>query len=430
MTQPWYNEQRVRTPGSVILTSWRAEREAARAQGPANSVPVSGITPGTEAYAWLTGHVGAGRAISERSAMSVSAVYACVSLIGGALASLTLETYQTDGDSRKKYRPPLWWLLNEQMHPTWSAPVGWEFGAQSLLLEGDLFMRIHRVSPYSPDVKWLEPMHPLCVDVIRASPERRAYLFSTPEGVIALDQDDVIHVPGPGFNGLRGLSQIRHVLRQPASIALAGGEQAETMIDQGLRPDLVLKSGDKLNGEQIDKLRGQWAERYSGAKNTTAPVVLPNGMDVKEISISPQDAQLLDNRKFSIEDVARIFGVPPFMIGQTDKTTSWGNGVEQMGIGFVKYTLQRHLVKIEQEFNRKLFRTARNFVEFNAATLERGDFKTRNDGYRVGLGRAGEPGWLTVNEVRRMENLPPVDGGDTLNTGATNAPEPNPPAAE
>lgn len=118
------------------------------------------------------------------------------------------------------------------------------------------------------------------------------------------------------------------------------------------------------------------------------------------------------------------------MIGQTDKTTSWGNGVEQMGIGFVKYTLQRHLVKIEQEFNRKLFRTARNFVEFNAATLERGDFKTRNDGYRVGLGRAGEPGWLTVNEVRRMENLPPVDGGDTLNTGATNAPEPNPPAAE
>ena len=429
MTQPWYNEQRVRTPGSVILTSWRAEREAARIQAQGDSVPVSGITPGTEAYSWLTGHSGAGRAISERSAMGVSAVYASVNLIGGAIASLTLETYQRNGDSREKYRPNLWWLLNEQMHPRWSAPVGWEFCTQSLLLQGDMFIRIHRVSPFSPDVKWLEPMHPLCVDVLEISADRLAYLQYTPWGVVPLDQDDVIHVPGPGFNGKRGLSQIRHVLRQPASIALAGGEQAETMLDEGLRPDLVLKSSDKLNAEQIDKLRNQWLERYSGAKNSTAPVVLSNGMDVKEISISAQDAQLLETRKFSVEDIARVFGVPPFMIGQTDKTTSWGSGVEQMGIGFVKYTLQRHLVKIEQEINRKLFKTAKNFVEFNAATLERGDFKSRNEGYRIGLGRAGEPAWLTVNEVRRMENLPPVDGGDTI-TEATNAPEPNPATAE
>jgi HK97 family phage portal protein len=430
MTQPRNNEQHAASAGSSILTEWRAKRQAARVQ--AEGVPVSGITPGTEAYSWLTGHMGPGRAISERSAMSTSAVYASVSLIGGAIASLTLETYQTDGDSRRKYRPPLWWLLNEQMHPRWAAPVAWEFCSQSLLLQGDMFIRIHRVSPYSPDVKWLEPMHPLCVEVREIAPDRLVYIQYTRWGTVVLDQDDVIHVPGPGFDGKRGMSQIRHVLRQAVSIAMASGEQSETMLDGGLRPDLVLKAGEKLNSEQIDKLRNQWLERYSGARNSTAPVVLSNNMDVKEISMSPQDAQLLENQKYSVEDIARIFGVPPFMIGQTDKTTSWGSGVEQMGIGFVKYTLQRHLVKIEQEINRKLFKTARNFVEFNAATLERGDFKSRNEGYRIGLGRAGEPAWLTVNEVRRMENLPPIDGGDQLPTfeATPNAPEPDPATAE
>ena len=113
------------------------------------------------------------------------------------------------------------------------------------------------------------------------------------------------------------------------------------------------------------------------------------------------------------------------MVAITDKTTSWGTGIEQQSIGFVKYTLQRHLVKFEQEINRKCFRTVRNFAEFNTAGLERGDYKSRNEGYRIALGRAGEPGWMTVNEVRKLENMPPIAGGDDL-AGAVADLEPDP----
>ena len=146
-------------------------------------------------------------------------------------------------------------------------------------------------------------------------------------------------------------------------------------------------------------------------------------MELEKLSITPEDASLLDTRRFQVEEIARIFGVPPHMIGHTSASTSWGTGIEQQSIGFVKYTLQRHLVKIEQELNRKIWPTrARYYVEFSAVGLERGDTKTRNEAYRIALGRAGEPGWMSVNEVRRAENLPPVEGGDIM--GAPNAQTP------
>ncbi len=126
------------------------------------------------------------------------------------------------------------------------------------------------------------------------------------------------------------------------------------------------------------------------------------------------DAELLESRKFQVIDIARAFGVPPHMIGATETTSSWGTGIEQQTIGFVKYTLQPYINRIEQELNRKLIRTAKYFVEFNLDGLMRGDYKTRNEGYRIALGRAGEPGWMTINEVRRLDNLPPIDGGDQL----------------
>ncbi len=168
-----------------------------------------------------------------------------------------------------------------------------------------------------------------------------------------------------------------------------------------------------------------------GTANRMKPAVLTGGLDIAELAMSNEDASLIATRQFQVEDICRIYGVPPFMVGHTDKTTSWGAGVENMGRGFLKFTLQRHLVKIEQELNRKLWPVRDTyFCEFNVTGLERGDTKTRNDSYRVALGRAGEPGWMTINEVRRSENLPPIDGGDTLNMGAqTNAQEPNPPAA-
>ena len=149
-------------------------------------------------------------------------------------------------------------------------------------------------------------------------------------------------------------------------------------------------------------------------------------MKLHQLTMSSEDAQLIATRGFQVEEICRVFGVPPFMIGHTEKTTSWGSGVEQMSIGFVKYTLQRHLVAFEQEINAKLFpvRTTR-FCEFVTAGLERGDIKTRFEAYRVALGRAGEAPWMRPGEIRDLENLTPDDTIDEP-PPATTAPAPAP----
>ena len=145
-----------------------------------------------------------------------------------------------------------------------------------------------------------------------------------------------------------------------------------------------------------------------------------------ELTMTHEDSQLLATRSFQIEEIARIFGVPPHLIGQTDKVTSWGSGVENMGRGFVKFTLQRHLIKFEQEINRKLWPVrSRYFFEFNVAGLERGDLKSENEALRIALGRAGEPAWMTPNEVRRIKNMPPIEGADQLMKGNSHDPTPN-----
>lgn len=397
-------------------------------------VDVSGITPGTDAYTWLTGGAVTGKPLSEQDAMAQVAVYACVALIGGAVASMPVHIYRRAEAGRERVNNDLWWMLNEQMSTGWAAAVGWEFGMQSLLLHGDMFIRIDRASSLSPAIVGLTPLHPLSVDV-RKEGDRLVYLHADGNKIRVYDQDDVLHVPGPGFNGKRGLSQIQHVLRQPANIARDAGEQTSALLNDGMRPDLALLAapGVKLTDAQITQLRSQWALRYSGLSNSNAPIVLSGGMTIKELSMSAADAQLLETRNLTDRQIAQVFGVPPHMVGMTEKTTSWGSGVEQMSIGFVKYTLQRHLVKIEQEINRKCHRTARHFAEYDTKGLERGDIKTRNESYRVAIGRAGEPGWMTVNEVRAAENLPPVAGGDELNTreqGNDQSKEPDPATAD
>ncbi|WP_186019678.1 phage portal protein [Burkholderia gladioli] len=417
--------------GSSILNEWRAKREAARQvqAAAAREIPVSEMVYGSEGYGWLAGVGPGGRAVSERSAMAIGAVYACVGLIGGALGQLVLQTYTLNDGLSTPVRGDMWHLLNEEMHPRWSAALGWEFCAQALLLRGNLYMRLHRPTIFSSIVESIEPLHPLNVSPLLHD-DRLIYQIVNVDGTTeTVDQDDMIHVPGPGFDGLRGMSQIQHVLRQPVSTALASSDVGENMLTDGLRPDIVLSTEGNLNREQIDLIREQWRDRYNGVRNSNAPVVIGGGMKVSQISMTASDAQLLEREKLSVEEVARIFGVPPYLIGQLEKQTSFGNGLEQLGTGFVRYTLGRHMTKIEQEFNRKTASRGKTKVAYDASPLLRGDMKSRYDSYRSALGRAGEPGWMSKNEVRRAENLPPVSDGDTLFNGAGNA-KSDPPAAE
>jgi HK97 family phage portal protein len=353
--------------------------------------------------------------------MAVSAVYSSIGLISGAISSMPLHVYRRSDDGAQRTETNnLWFQLNEQPHPDWSAAMAKEYMLTSLLIHGDAFARIVRApdkSMRSGEILGFEPLNPLRVQVVKIDGVLKYY--STPQWSPAyvLDAADILHVPGLGFNGLRGLSPLQYALRSAGGVAMAMQEYSAQFFENNARPDFMLTTDGNLSAEAVESLRTQWDDRYKGLGNAHKPAILQGGLKVAPLTLPLKDQELLASRKFQIDDIARIFGVPPFMIGSTENTSSWGTGVEQMSIGFVKYTLQRHLTKFEEEINRKFFRTASLFVEFNTAGLERGDIVTRYEAYRTSLGRAGEPAWATVNEVRKLENLPPIAGGDVLNTG-------------
>jgi len=435
--QTWYNVERVRQPGSVVLAEvLPALREANAQRRQQMSAPSASLERGDGPITQreLAQALGAmlgpgGQSVSERTAMAISAVYACVALLAGAIASLPIVVYRREVDAagheaRTRVRNDMWFLLNEQPTPLMSAAVAWEYLACSYLLSGNLFARIVRPSYRLSDVSGLQPLDPCRVRVLQLRTGEVVYEVqdAATQGTEIVLAADMLHVPALGFDGLLGMSPVRHAGSRAMRISLAAEEFSEAFFTNGARPDFVIKTAGKLSQEHAEVLLQTWNQRFAGGANRMKPVVLTGGMDITQLSMTAEDASLIATRQFQVEDICRIYGVPPFMVGHTSNTTSWGSGVENMGRGFLKFTLQRHLVKIEQELNRKLWPHRDSyFCEFNTLGLERGDTKTRNESYRISLGRAGEPGWMTVNEVRRAENLPPIEGGDTINPGVEHA---------
>jgi HK97 family phage portal protein len=412
----WYNAERVSQSGSVVLKNWMASRSAAKVQA---SVPISEITPGTEMYDIMTGGLRsvAGQHVTERSAMSVAAVYACVGLIGGAIASMPFHLFKRTDNGRDRYDSDLWWLFNESPFDGWTAASAWHFCAQSVALRGDGFWQIHRASPYTNTIIGLEPLLPALVDKgVREKPTDPYPVTDRATGAVRyVDPMDMLHFPGIGFDGLRSLTPIAAALRPAASIAMAADQYAGAFFANGARADFAVTVPGNLSKEQRDTLRETWASRHSGVGNAHLPAVLSGGMDVKQLTMSAEDAQLLSTRKHQVEDVARIFGVPPHMIGYTEKSSSWGSGIEQMSIGFVRYTVGRYLDAIAQEINRKVWpRNRQVFGEFNRDSLLEGDTSAQSTYFSKALGGPGTQGWMLVNEVRKLKNLPPIPGGDQL----------------
>ncbi|MCA3000298.1 MAG: phage portal protein [Rhodocyclaceae bacterium] len=421
----WYNKERVSQSGSVILNAWREQRQALRND---NAITTNKtLQELSDMYGWQTSY--AGVAVNESTAMAVSAVYACVALIGGAIASCSLPIYERTTDNRKRVDHPVWWLLNERPNPNMSAATMYEYIAASILLHGDAFVEIQR-RPNSAEIRGLWPYHPSRVEVTQSSIDRQLYYRITDENgnQRTLSGIDMLHFPSVGFDGKRSMSVVQHAARQGIGTALAAEEYSARFFGNGARPDMVLKAEGKLSDESIKTLRTTWAQRHQGASNSHLPAILTGGLSLEKITMTSEDAQLIATRGFQVEDICRFFGVPPHMIGHTEKTSSWGSGVENMGRGFVKFALSRHLGKIEQEINYKFWPLReRFFAEFNVAALERGDLKSENEALRVALGRAGEDAWMTINEVRKIKNLPPIDGGDDIKK-ATALPAPSDPA--
>jgi HK97 family phage portal protein len=381
----------------------------------------------------LLGSVGmsaAGQPVTPETAMRVSAVYGCVSLVAGAISTLPLAIYEREGQTRKRAEHDYWWMFNEQACEGMTSAAAWEYMISAKLFYGDAIAEWIRPSHYSSRVIGWQPLHPRRVQPFKSAEGNLLYQVQPYVGPsYVLEPADVMHLPSLGFDGISSPSPITHAAREAIGSALASEEFSARFFSQGATSDIALKSAKNMTTAQADLLRASFMAKYGGGKNSRIPLVLAGGLEIEALSMNNVDAALLPTRHFTVEEICRIFGVPPYMVGHTDKATSFGTGIEQQGMGFVRYTLQRHLTPIAQECNRKLWPVrSRYFVEHVTQALERGDLKSRYEAHRIALGRAGEQPWMAVDEVRRIENLPP-DANLKINPGAANA-QPTPAAAQ
>lgn len=362
--------------------------------------------------------------VSPDRAMRHTAFYACVRLIAGTISSLPLKIYEsTPDDSSKEAKHPLGRLLSLRPNPRQSARLFWSSLLALALGRGNGYAWIERTGAGRPVAIW--PLLPGTCFPRGLSDFDIAYDITLLDGTrLTVTSDDIIHIPGsPEWNGLEAVSPLR-AAAGAINIALAADEYAGKYFENDATPPGYLSYPGKTAPGLVDRVKEHWIARTTGVNRHSMPV-LTEGGEFKQLALNAEDSQLLESRRFAVEDIARIFGVPPHMVGAVDKSTSWGSGIEQQSIGFVQFTLQPHLTAIEQEIAYKLFYGSNYYAEFSVQGLMRGDFKTRNEGYRLALGGSSGPGYLTPNEVRKYENKPPISGGDTLSTwtqaGASNA---------
>ena len=395
--------------GSRVLGDWIASREGAAER--AGIVALGENSTGSLTLSELTAMIGAsavsssGASVTADTAMKVSAVYGCVSLIAGAISTLPLGVFQRTAEGRDKAEHPYWWLFNEQASEQWTSSAAIEYLISSKLFYGDGFGRLIRGNRSNQVVGW-EPLHPLSVQPFKHEGRVLYRVTKSGDAPYTLDSADMIHLPSLGFDGLTSPSPITYAAREAIGTAISAQQFSGQFFAGGANFDYALKTTSKLSAEQLAQLKASLLGRAQNGGR--GPLILSGGLEPAQLSVNSKDAEILATRLFTVEEICRVFGVPPHMVGHTDKTTSWGSGIESQGIGFVRYTLQRHLTPMQQELNRKLWPVReRFFVEHITAALERGDLKGRYEAYRIALGRAGEQPFMASDEIRRLENMPP-----------------------
>lgn len=369
---------------------------------------------------WLTEALGggltyAGPPVSETSAMRSAVVFRCVSLKSGTVASLPIEIYErTAAGRRRAIEHPLYPLLHDDPNDLMSGFVWKELIEANLMLAGNHYSVMEMTG--GGRVIGIIPVQPLQVDAQRVRGRNR-YTIRLTDGTEVLDQDEIIHVPGIGFDGLKGLSPIAWAGKQPVGISLAIEEFVGRMHSNGARPSGVIEVPPGMDAIAFRRMKAEWDALYGGAPNAGKTMFVDQGVKWNQMQMTMEDAQTLESRRFQAADIARLFGVPLHMIGETTASTSWGTGIEQMTIGFQKFSIDPDVTRIEGELNRKLF-TAPFYCEFNREALNAMDAKTQAELYASGVNNAR----FTPNEIRRASNLPDKEGGDDLYINSTMVP--------
>jgi HK97 family phage portal protein len=353
-------------------------------------------------------------------ALGLSATWACINLLVGTISSLPLMVYQTRGDTRRVARNhPLYYVLHDSPNYDQTSADFWEYMTAGIELAGNAYATIDKRD--DGGVYSLTPIRPDGVKARRTALGAIEYDWTVDGQRVTRPGATVLHIRGPLGDALSGTSTLS-VCRSAFSSAEYADTAAAAMFANGIRPSGVLAPDKFLTPEQMEQAQRLLDEKHAGAMRAGRPLLLNAGLTWHSLTLDPTDAQMLESRRFSVEEICRVFGVPPHMIGHTENSTSWGTGLEQQTLGFVKFSLRRRLKRIEQALEKQLL-TARDraegiTIEFNLEGLLRGDSAGRAGFYQSGL----QNGWMTINEVRRLENLPPVPGGDVPRMQMQNVP--------
>ena len=368
-------------------------------------------------YTFFMGGSSSGKSVNERTAMQMTAVYSCVRILAEAVAGLPVHLYRyTDnGGKEKAIDHPLYRLLHDEPNPEMSSFVFRETLMTHLLLWGNAYAQIIRNG--KNEVIALYPLMPNKMKVERDDKGQLYYSYNRgndeaikdKQQTVILKPTDVLHIPGLGFDGLVGYSPIA-MAKNSIGMAIACEEYGAKFFANGATPGGILEHPGTVKDPQ--RVRDSWNSAFGGSANANKVAVLEEGMKYTPISISPEQAQFLETRKFQINEIARIFRVPPHMVGDLEKS-SFSN-IEQQSLEFVKYTLDPWVVRWEQSIQRSLLTAdekVRYFVKFNLEGLLRGDYQSRMNGYAIGR----QNGWMSANDIRELENLdliPDEEGGN------------------
>lgn len=369
-------------------------------------------------YSFLFGRTTSGKPVNETTAMQTTAVYACVRILSEAVASLPVHVYRyrADGGKEKVIDHPLYQVLHDEPNPEMTSFVFRETLMSHLLIWGNAYAQIIRDG--AGRVLALYPLLPNKMDVQRDDRGEIYYVYSRSSdenpnfkeyGDIQLKKEDVLHIPGLGFDGLIGYSPIA-MAKNAVGMTLACEEYGASFFANGANPGGVLEHPGVLKDPA--KVRESWNAVYRGSNNAHKIAVLEEGMKYQQIGIPPEEAQFLETRKFQINEIARLYRIPPHMIGDLDKS-SFSN-IEQQSLEFVKYTLDPWVIRWEQSLQKALLlpgEKGKYFIKLNVDGLLRGDYQSRMQGYSIGR----QNGWYSTNDIREMEDLNPLsdeEGGN------------------
>jgi len=369
-------------------------------------------------WSFLFGGTTSGKQVNERTALQTTAVYACVRILAEAVASLPLHLYRytSDGGKERVADHPLYYLLHDEPNTEMTSFVFRETMMVHLLLWGNGYAQIIRDG--NGRVMALYPLLPNRMDVSRSPKGELLYTYRRDKNdpwenpgdeKITLRRDEVLHIPGLGFDGLIGYSPIA-MAKNAIGMALATEEYGASFFANGANPGGVLEHPGVI--KDIQRVKESWNSAYQGTGNAHKVAVLEEGMKFQAIGIPPEAAQFLQTRKFQVNEIARIFRVPPHMVGDLEKS-SFSN-IEQQSLEFVKYSLDPWVVRWEQAIQQSLILPSEKgslFVKFNVDGLLRGDYKSRMEGYST----ARQNGWMSANDIRALEDMNRIsseEGGD------------------